>query len=499
MKLKNILNILNPQLKIGALEVTDFDLKFARIKGGVPVLSSMKLAPGIIKEGKIVSREAFLDSLLKFHSQISSGRKKKIYIILNIPDNNIYSQIFNLPSLKSEALEDAVNLNLRMISPIDFNSVYSDWQTVSKDQISNSEQLEILAAFIQAQIIDEFDDCLRQAGFIPAAVEFSGLSLVRLAVESGQDVDIKNPFLLLHVGNNGMNFNLIRNGNLYFNHFVSWQSTSSENRQISFEVFKQTVVNEIKKVLSFYSSHWDGQINDLLLTAPGLEDNLVKIVNENFSFKTKVFSLWEFKNINPIWFSVLGSALRGRIPRAEDKFISLAKVGTEEEFYRHRALSFAKTWRNIILSVLGIILIIFFTADLFLKNIISSLNAQMAAFSSNKQAEILELTRLQKEIKGINKNIDIIASAYKEKSIWSPFFEKMNDLAGSDVVFKRIFIQSADTPILISAFATSEDAALNFRNKLMSDNSFKDVDLPITKITPAVGGIEFVVSFKFKG
>ena len=84
MNFKRILSILSPEPLIGALEITDSDLKFIQIKKDVPSMASLKLPPEAFKDGKIKDRGVFLDNLAKFHSQLAGRSKKKIYAIVNI-------------------------------------------------------------------------------------------------------------------------------------------------------------------------------------------------------------------------------------------------------------------------------------------------------------------------------------------------------------------------------------------------------------------------------
>ena len=228
------------------MEISDVDLKFSLIKDDEFISYSAKLAAGVIKDGKISDRERFLSALSVMHSQITAKMKEKINVIVNISDNNVYFQVFNLPMLESN-LKEAVNLNLKMISPIDFSKAYSDWQAIGEEVINDSDQLEIFGAFSESQMIDEFDKSLREANFMPVAFEFSGLALARLAVDFGANVNKNKPFLLFYIGANGLSFNLIRNGNLYFNHFVSWQIINLEAKEIPMDLFKKLIIDDVKK------------------------------------------------------------------------------------------------------------------------------------------------------------------------------------------------------------------------------------------------------------
>jgi len=55
-----------------------------------------------------------------------------------------------------------------------------------------------------------------------------------------------------------------------------------------------------------------------------------------------------------------------------------------------------------------------------------------------------------------------------------------------------------EAPVLINASASNEDAAVSFKNKLIEDGKFRNVNLPITKISRTDKGVEFTVSFNIK-
>ncbi|KKR55662.1 MAG: Cell division protein FtsA [Candidatus Curtissbacteria bacterium GW2011_GWA1_40_24] len=494
MNFKRILSILSPEPLIGALEITDSDLKFIQIKKDVPSMASLKLPPEAFKDGKIKDRGVFLDNLAKFHSQLAGRSKKKIYAIVNIPDDNVYAQLFNLPAVAEQNLEEAVRLNLQMISPIDFESVYSDWQIVNK----NGSQFEVLGAFVQREIIDEIDGCLASSNFVAAAFEFHGLALARLAVEDGAVIDIKEPFILFCVQAHGLSFHLVKNGNLYFNHLVSWQSIYGDQRQVSLDIFRKLVAEEFKKILSFYSSRWGGGINNVYLITPGLEKEIIQIVSQNFSIKAQSLPLKKFKDVSSSWFAVLGSALRGLVPRSRDAIISLASVGTEKKFKEQRIIRFVKIWRNIVLTTLIVMLIIFLEADIFLLKLSDSLKNQLSALTINQQDKIVDLKKLQEQVKNLNKKIDLAETAYGERLKWSSFLAKIKDLASDKIIFNRIFIQSLDMPVLINAQAPDEQTALDFKNKLSVEPNIDGIDLPIDKISKAVKGVDFTISFRVK-
>jgi len=505
MSFRQILRILVPRPLIGGLEISDAALKFALIKENKLTLASLNLPVGTIKEGKIKNRENLRESLTKLHAQITSRPKKKIYVVLNIPDIDIYLQVFNLPLVAVDNLEEAARLNLQMISPSDFASVYADWQKVGEANIDGG-QLEVLGAFVSNKIIDEFTGSLRETNFIVAAVEFSSLAVSRLV--SGLP-NQTSPFLLLCLTGSGLSFSLIKNNNLYFNHFVSWPIEGE--RQIPMVAVQEIIIRETQKVLNFAASHWpDTQITTLFLATPALEEKIGQIIGENFPLTAQKLSLpaklaspeklWaanidKLSSLGAEWFSVLGSALRGLIVRSRDTIISLASIGTEEEFRQYQIINFIKIWRNIILTSLCFILITFAALEIFLIKTVGSLNAQLLNLAN--LPEIEKINKLEEEVKIFNNRVDLALKAKDEIHKWSPFFEKIKNLAGENIAIERIFIQSKEMPVLFNGRAPDETAIINFKKKLAEDGQFEEINLPLAGIASGPDG-KFGFSLTFR-
>ena len=497
MNFKKLLNILNPQPRINALEITDVDLKFCFFKKGEPFFYSIKLEAGIVADGKVVERDKLISALKELKKQIPSWIKKGNYVIVNISDGNIYTQLFNLPPAAGVNMEEAVMLNLQMISPIDFANVYSDWQLLGNKKES-SEEMEVFGAFVQKEVVDNFDYCLIAAGFMPVAIEFGGLALGRLAKECAVNISADNHFILFLVGVNGLGFSLVKNGDIYFNHFVSWQSVYKDQRQVSLDSFKDVIIEEIRKVMGFYATHWGGQVSELYLITYGLKEEIIELISKTFSFKIESFTLSKYSNIPQLNFSVLGSALRGLIPRSSDTMISLSKIGTEKEFYNKKTIRFVKIWSVIVCAFLIFLNILFGSADIFLMRINSSLGEQRAFLISDKQAENIEVQKFQEEIIDFNRRIGLATKSYGERSKWSVFFEKIKLLTPNRVDIQRIFIQSVDAPVLITAHSADEQAAIDFKNNLASAQDFENVDLPINRIVSSGGGVDFTINLKIR-
>ncbi|PIU99251.1 hypothetical protein COS59_00730 [Candidatus Wolfebacteria bacterium CG03_land_8_20_14_0_80_36_15] len=488
-----ILKLLNPQPPIAGLEISDLSLRYFIVKAGQPKIYSVKLEPGVVVEGKLQNKEAFLKALLNLRAQITKKTKQKLFVILNISASNVYSQIFDLPKVAEDNLEEAVQLNLQMISPINISEAYYDCQKVGESKEKN--KIEIAGAFIYRNIIDDFSEMFLKANFVIVAVEFVPLAITRLVKELALNFDKQASYILFHISSDGLNFLIIRNDNLYFNYFTSWRSLKGEKRYISPEEFRTVVIDETKKILSFYNRNWADPIRSFLIFAQGLSAEIKEITTKDLSLEVQEVAFKKFSKLEYVWFPVLGSSLRGLIDRSEDNIISLASTGTEEEFKRQLFITFVHLWQKIVFSFLAFIIATISAADIFLFARVNMLQQNKALITTYNQEE---LNRLQTQAKEFNKNLVLLKKARSEAPSWSSLFLKIKTIAAQDnIEILKLVIESDQKTIGINARATDEKKAAGFKQRLINEVQFKEVSMPLSNIQPVSENlINFYISFK---
>ena len=486
--LRKLLKFLNPSPLVGGLEITDSSLKYLRIRNGETIKSSLGLPPGVIEEGRIKDRRTFIAALNSLHARIAPV-KKKAHVIASLSSGSVYSQVFNLPFLSGKSLVDAAKLNLQMISPIDAKTAYYDWQAVG-EIASEGGQLEILGAFINSAIVDEFTDALREANFEVVTIEFSSLALARLVKEEGNGVDIKQPYFLLDVSGDGLNFMILRNGNLYFSYFHPWKSLAAGS-------LDEFIKKEVQRLINFYAAHWSGQVGEVILLSSALSKEITALLQENFRLEVRQLTLKNYDKLLPNWFGVLGAALRGLVPRSQDDLISLAAAGTEERYYRWQIMNFIDIWRNAILASLGFIFLAFIIVDSFFAHNLNAIKRQLGLGLA--APAVNEITQLQDGAKEFNRLVELASGAAKQSPKRSPLFEKLNVIAGQAVAMDRVYADYTNNSVLVNGAAASEAAAINFKNRLAAEPNFADVFLPLASIeTNPDGTVSFQVSLKIK-
>ncbi|PIR44192.1 hypothetical protein COV23_01160 [Candidatus Wolfebacteria bacterium CG10_big_fil_rev_8_21_14_0_10_31_9] len=496
MNIKTFINLISPQPEVAGLEISDAYIRFIFIKGKKAEFFSSKLPPGIVEDGRVKDKEGLISILSNFHKKISSNGGK-FYVVLSISDSNIYTEIFTLPISALSNLNEAAQLNLQMISPIDFISAYSDWQVLREDKEEGTNQFGVLGAFSSKQVIDDFEEVLSKSGFEPVATEFPMFALSRALVELGDGISNEKNYLLLRVGSDGLSFGLIKNGDMFFLHFISWSAIYGGERTVSINSLRKVIVEETQKVLSFHETHTKGDISDFILVSPSLVDEISKVVSENFpKLSLKIPTLNQFTNLTPAWFSALGSALRGTISRSKDNIISLSKIGTENKFMRYQVDTFIKIWRSIIFSVFGGVFLLYLIMDGIFANNLSGLNNQ----SSNVLSDIesAKLTELVEASDDFNQKANMLYYASSEKIKWSVFLNDINNKTGGDIIINKLLIQSLASPVLIIGQAPSQEAIVNFKNALSLQPQISDINFQPSSVTQSGNKLNFSISFNIR-
>lgn len=493
----NLSKIFVPTSAVAGLQITDSSLRYVELKPNgksTPLVvadRSLRLPPGIMENGRIKDRGAFLAALRSLKRLIALNSKRKLNVILTVPAGNVYAQSFSVPKLSGVALEEAVKLNLQVISPNPLDKTYYSWKIVG-GQLQDSNQMEILGVFALRELVDELSSVVEEASFGIAAIEFSGLSFVRILNSLG----IAEPsvtYLLIKLTQDGLVFMIIKNEELYFNYFHSWGKIAYENGSIPVSSALDIIKTESQRIMNFYYSHRGEQIKDIILISPVLSVQIADLIKSEYP--TLKLSMVDSSKSN--FHGALGAALRGLIPRIQDEDINLMGAKVMNAFWRDQVFNFIAIWRNTVLLVMGFMIIVFATADLFL--IKQSEEISMAAAIDQKSAAG-ELETLRSKAEEFN---TLVASALKARDLTrriTPFMNNLNSIASENgVTFPHIGFSVAGLTINLSGAAPAQDKIINFKNKLAAVSNVAAVSLPLSGIAPGPsGGFTFLMTVTLK-
>lgn len=486
-----------PREPIGALEFSDTALRFLKLSyKGDKILEevAVDLPAGVIENGIIKDRA----QLLSFLNNLKSQFKKKtrlIDAIIVVPSHHLYSQVFDLPEEAKGNLEEAAEFNLEAISPLPLADSYHDWQAAGLRE-DGIKKLEILGAFIPSQIIEGYNSVLIESGFRPVAIEFPALSLARLFKRAANSKTI-NPSILIYLSSSGLEFIVVKDGELRFQYFRPWESSRQDPQTISFNELKTAVIQELERVINFYHNRYNQPIKDSLLSVPGLRNEIEQIINEHFSLTPGDLILQNFSDLTPSWFVVLGAGLRGIVPRSFDNFISLMSVGTEKEYQRSRIINFISFWRNIFIGVFLFFILIFIAGEIISLKIEKNLLSNLSSAPPFKEQELADL---QLQAEKFNNLLSLAIQAKGESTRWSGFLLYLERVVSENrISINNLSVGSLNDLISVFGRAPSQEAVINFKNILITNEGIQDVDLPLTAISrQSDGSAAFQVKFKIK-
>ncbi len=492
LDIKKFLKIMSPLPPVGGLEISDSAIRFMLLGDRNPITVALRLPPGIIEGGRLKNRNGLIGALREVHGKVGR-RRKPLHVVLCLPAHLVYTQSFGIPFLPPDRIDESARLNLQMLSPMEFDKAYASWQKVG-EKFAEGGQIELLGAFAERSVIDEFIAVLRDAAFIPVAVEFPSLSLSRVIGRGIPGGDAES-YLLVNVASDGTSFAIYRNSNLHFNHFHSWGSIQEEfgGKQISADDFRTFLVREMQKVLNFYTGRWGGTVSHVISASSGVGNEIEKLVLENFGLSVKRITLKEFTNLEPAWFPCFGAALRGLVPRGDDTFISLTNESVQVQYREVRTINFIALWRNIAITALAFVLVVFGITDFFLSREIGRTGSRIPI----NETELAEVKRLEAAAKEFNLAVSSALAAKTQGIRWSKFLDTLGAVSAGRVKAEKITVDG--TSITFNGSASDETSVLRFRDALDKVPNFSQVTLPLEGIrSNPDGSVEFTLSFRLK-
>ncbi len=481
---------------VGGLEISDLVLRLAYFDGLRWHLNGVRLDPGVMEAGKVKDHEKFMFALTTLKSQVSGplSSRKKISVIVGLSSVNIYSHVFSLPIIEKDGLDEAIRLNVQMVSPVDIAQVYSGWQIIGEDR--PTQRLEVLSSFLDRSIADDIRAALLKTGFIPVAIEPRSLALTRLLAEEAAGFSAAKPYVMVHIDSAGLDFLIVSKGGLHFEYFNPWQDIVDEKGQIQTPAFEAAMARSLHQMVNFYSQHWPEPLTEIILSATSLIPETEKIVADNFSLPVRQLKSRTNQSVGSEWFVVLGCGLRGLKRRGSDKEMSLMGIGADDEFRREQAVNFLGFWRLIMPITLALLLIAFSIADLYLIQTRKSIESQSLFLLSPEQTKEIDDFTAQAGV--FNQSVALVGAAQKSIVPTSKLWEKvMGLMAANGVTISHFSFQGSGTTILLTGSAPSVDNVSNFKKTLLNTPEFQGADLPIIGVKTAANGVTFSATFRY--
>jgi len=479
----------------GGLSVSDSAIRYIRFNedGIIEDKASLLLPAGAVSGGRIINNEIVVGALTALRNKIKISASNKAEVIFSLESDSIYSQLFTLPPLQDSLFDEAVELNVQAISPIDIKTAYYSYQAVglsSKDALGGRD---LLGAFIKSSIADDWISACKIAGLIPVAIEFQTLSIARAITELAQ-VRENGITMVVSIASEGINFIVIKNNNLYFDHFYPWRLIQEKDKLISIEKLKQVILVETNKVVNFAITKFSGTLSSIRISAEGVSEEIIIAFKKQYPTILVAGITIQGKKAPSLWIAALGAAKRGLLLRSEDTMISLTPQQVIEEYRNNQIIEMISLWRKITAVVLSFFIVVFSLGNLFLRQVLIDSDQQILRGLLPEEEK--ELNVLREKANEFNSLLTLIKDArVLEKNIY-PFISRILT-AGEDIKITRLSFRDIGSPVELRGSAPSSIAATQFQRRLSEEPNITELRLPIADlVTTPDGRAMFVMSFR---
>jgi hypothetical protein len=464
---------LSSKPRVGGLFITNGGVEYV-LSGKEPKAFAIKFPEGIVRDGRVQKIPEFTTAVKKLFELADTEHKKRpLQVVVSLPAADVYTQAFSVPNIDREKLEESAGLNLQMLSPVSKNDAYMSAEVIGE----TPDKYDLLGAFIEKKIVDNFRTGLLGAGFYPIAFEFPALSLTRLMKQS--IMTDEHPSLVMHVSGDGVDFFIVKNGTLHFDYFRSWQSIQGSETAIQKNLFISTIVTETQKVSNFVMSRFKEKLARVYLITPAFQPEIVEALNGQLGITPVPLSIPATK-LAAAWYVPLGASLREFNNPSFDG-VNLNNASASDIFFEEHSLSFLLFWRRLTVLVGIFFLATFLIAYSFLGEQLAGLRVQLE--NSRSQTNARELSELKEKAVEFNGIVAELAQNPRKIEEWAIVLSEIDRIAKqTNVTVDRLSITSFSAPVAMTARAPDNTATLAFKNALSARPGFSQVDVPLLSI-----------------
>lgn len=467
------LDRLSSKPRVAGVYLTNGGMEYV-LSGKEPKAFAVKFPDGVVRDGRLQKKEDFLATAKKLYELADYAHKRKsLQVVVSLPASGIYTQSFSVPNIDKEKLEESTLLNLQMLSPVSKDGAYMSAEIINE----TPDKYDLLGAFVEKKIVDDFRLALTAANFSPIAFEFPALSLTRLMKRFITPDD--HASLVLHVSADGVDFFIVKKGTIYFDYFRSWTSVQGAEKSIQKDLFTSTIVSETQKVSNFVLSRFKERLEKVYLATPIFEPEITEALKNQIGAAVMPFSVPDVK-LPAAWYPALGASMRD-FKDPERDGINLNSSSASDIFFEQHSMSFLYFWRK--LSVLTGVLFIaaFLIAYSFLGDQLSGLREQFE--NSRSQENSGELAELKEKALIFNNLIAELKAQPRQIEEWAKALSAISRIAkATNVTVDRISMTSLSAPIAMTARANDNNATIAFKNALAAEKGFSQVEIPLLSI-----------------
>jgi type IV pilus assembly protein PilM len=237
-------------LDIGTQVIKAVELKLAggeiRLLGRPIVMPTPDHA---VSGGRIVDTAALSEALTDLVSRSGFGVKKVIASVGG--DTDVVVRIIEVPKMTGKELEEAIQWELERQAPFPVDQAVYDYRPIERDDTpADAQNMEVLLAVAQEEMVDAHVETMMAAKLSPVAIDVEPLAISRALVEAGGDALADQTIVNVHIGASNTAIMIVRKGLLAFVRTIPTAGTAltSAIRQNMAETEQQA--EEIKRLFA---------------------------------------------------------------------------------------------------------------------------------------------------------------------------------------------------------------------------------------------------------
>lgn len=161
------------------LEIDTGAIRAVEAKGSAasPFLSAMasvKLPPGAVEEGMIVSAGEVAAALTKLFKESAIKHRQ---VVLGVSNQGVLVRHTAVPKTTADKLDNAIRFHAQELLPIPLESVVTDYMVIGEKEVEEAAALEILLVAARLDMLESFMAVLEEARLEPVEVDVSALAL----------------------------------------------------------------------------------------------------------------------------------------------------------------------------------------------------------------------------------------------------------------------------------------------------------------------------------
>jgi len=434
---------------------------------------TIPLPPNTIVRGELKNPKAFLAAL----NQIKDLQEFTKELTLCISDILSFSTVLSIPSKTPlKQIPGIVRSKLEVQSPIPPDQSLFDWEEYIK---KSKDKKEIQVTVGIKNKITAYLTVLARAGFETIIIETFTQSIHR-ALGKG-----KGTGLFIFISNWGIEISILKEGLIIFQHseMLGVEAKKESKKE------RTAIASEVRKVVEYYlSEHPKEKITNFRIIQEKPDPQLPALIEKSLGIHVLTDGPKISLGKKPTPFLeddqnliVLGSALRGTIPRAQDTHISLAPIGTEALWAQDKILAFSRIVSDFIIIICVVFILIFGGSWAYLNFFAQrAVQVQLEVLEAQiKTSETLKnINELQTNITAFNQKVYGFNSINARVPDWPLAIGDITSRIRPGIAINSISLNTESGAAQISGQAKTISDLIDFKN-VISFSGLYEVEIKI--------------------